>query len=375
MTSLPAVQPTRLFALLQEAVACYSPSYHEAPATEVFARALTRAGLRVERHPVAPGRENLWVSLGPEPAELVWVGHVDTVVRQDRSEIGPRIQGDLLYGLGAADMKSGCAAAVEAFIALAEHNPHPARGVALALVVGEEEYGDGAEALLARLHEPLIVIGEPTDLRLCADHYGYLELRLLTGGTQVHAALPHHGDNAIHAMLSWLQSSIEVAEDPDMKGLRANPRQISGGGAMFIVPARCEATLDLHIPPGEGALMGHRAVALARERAAALHGGCSFQAEELFWAQGFKTPLDDPRLRPALDGFARLGLDPRLDAFPSHSDASLLHSAGCATVVCGPGRLEVAHTHDEHVSLSQTLQAAQLYAAMFDAVARGDAAV
>jgi acetylornithine deacetylase/succinyl-diaminopimelate desuccinylase-like protein len=35
------------------------------------------------------------------------------------------------------------------------------------------------------------------------------------------------------------------------------------------------------------------------------------------------------------------------------------------TVVVGPGRLEVAHTPDEHVELRQVELAAELYAQMF----------
>jgi acetylornithine deacetylase len=51
-------------------------------------------------------------------------------------------------------------------------------------------------------------------------------------------------------------------------------------------------------------------------------------------------------------------------AFRSHSDGSLFHLKGSLPVICGPGRLEVAHTRHEHVSLQETQQAARLYAAM-----------
>jgi acetylornithine deacetylase len=50
--------------------------------------------------------------------------------------------------------------------------------------------------------------------------------------------------------------------------------------------------------------------------------------------------------------------------FPSHSDASLLHRHGTVAVVCGPGKLEVAHTPQESVSLVDTARAAQIYAAV-----------
>ena len=54
--------------------------------------------------------------------------------------------------------------------------------------------------------------------------------------------------------------------------------------------------------------------------------------------------------------------------FRSHSDASPLFHRGTIPVVCGPGRLEVAHTPDEHVDLAEVHRAAELYAALFHAV-------
>jgi len=366
---LDHIDPDRLLKLLWDAVAEYSPTYNEGPALDVFIAALTEANLAFERDVVGDPEDerfNLWIQLGPDPVELVWVGHVDTVVRQDRGEIGPERDGDQLYGLGSADMKSGCAAAVEGLIALKEAGVALQRGVAVALVVGEEEYGDGAEALLPRLKDrPLVVIGEPTGLRLCNEHFGYLEMRWTTGGTQVHAALPQTGDNAIHAMLSWLQRAIEITASPDNDHVRVNPRQILGGSPMFIVPAECEATVDFHVRPGGGLEPPQALTEAAAAVAAEAHPGCTFRHEDLFWAPGFRLEADDARIAQLRNAFELAGVELRDDAFPSHSDGSLLFHAGCPTVICGPGRLEVAHTHDEHVSIQQTVDAARLYAAMF----------
>jgi acetylornithine deacetylase len=61
------------------------------------------------------------VPLGWQEPRLYLVGHVDTVGAWDLEELRRTWRGNgLLYGLGSADMKGGCAAMVEAFLALAQ---------------------------------------------------------------------------------------------------------------------------------------------------------------------------------------------------------------------------------------------------------------
>jgi len=214
MTSPASAQPVwdcldypRLRGLLLDAVRVYSPSYAETPAAQVFAACLEGAGLAVERLPVPSSqghgpRCNLLVRLGPQPPAMLWVGHIDTI-EAVHGFSAPRVEGDVLRGLGAADMKSGCAAMVEAAIALHLSGLPLTRGLCLGLVVGEEEYGDGSLALINTVRAPLVIVGEPTDLLPCVSHNGYLECQLTAQGSRAHAAVPEYGANAIHAMLIW----------------------------------------------------------------------------------------------------------------------------------------------------------------------------
>jgi acetylornithine deacetylase len=250
----------RLQRLLVDAVNHYSPSYAEEPATQVFARAIEDAGLAYQRQPVAGGadtggatRANLLVQLGPEPIGLLWVGHVDTIAAFDEEHAYARFDDhdrDLLYGLGTADMKGGCAAAVEALLAVAASGVEPRQGLCLALVVGEEEYGDGAEVLADAVQAPLVVVGEPTGLKPCLDHFGYLEMDLTCRGARAHAALPEVGSSAIHAMLVWMVRILEERRELVVSnGLAFNPRAIHGGGDLFTVAEECTAALDVHLAP------------------------------------------------------------------------------------------------------------------------------
>ncbi|MSP93314.1 MAG: M20 family peptidase [Myxococcales bacterium] len=374
---LRRIDAARLRTLLCGAVDAYSPTYAEDPATAVFAAHLLseagirHAGLRVERQRVArpsgPLCDNLLIQLGPAPLGLLLVGHVDTIVAGDGAmEFRPAaVAGDLLTGLGAADMKSGCAAMVEAVLAVAASGVRLERGIGVALVVGEEEYGDGSLALPAHFHAPLIVVGEPTSLQPCASHYGYLECRMRSHGARAHAALTGHGGNAIHAMLAWMLGVLEAlpAVQPDAT-VAANPRLIRGGDTLFVVAEHCEAMLDVHWQPGADAVSLLACIETVRSAVAASHPACRLELEPLFAAPAFVNDPAGAALGPLRSAFEATGLAWAPGTFPSHSDAGIFQARGGATVVCGPGALAAAHAPGEAVSLLQTEAAARLYAAL-----------
>jgi acetylornithine deacetylase len=363
----------RLETLLVDAVRQYSPSLAEEPATEVFEEALDGAGVPSWRQPVEGeveserDRANLIVEIGPEPAGMLWVGHVDTIALWHDEDHKVRRDGDLLYGLGTADMKAGCAAMVEAVSALSESRVPLKRGLKIALVVGEEELGDGSEAVAEEVKAPLTVIGEPTGLVPCIDHYGYLEYRLVAEGKRAHAALPEVGDNAIHAMLAWITDILDRSlRLPDAGLASVSLREIRGGTGLFVIADKCEALLDVHLPPGVDPTLVAEAIDAARSTVPG-NGRSRVSFEELFWAPGYAIPPDDTRLLPLRQAFEATDMTWAPGTFRSHSDAPILHAAGSAPVVCGPGRLEVAHTRGEHVSMEEVHRAARLYAAMIHA--------
>jgi acetylornithine deacetylase len=367
---LALIDEDQLFTLLTDAVDQYSPSYAEEPAMQIFAARLNECGVRYMRQPLPPGsgpagdtRANLIIELGPQPSAMMWVGHVDTVPLIDEEEQRMHREGDTLHGLGTADMKSGCAAIVEAVIALVKSGVQLTRGLTIALVVGEEEYGDGSEALLEWRTAPLTVIGEPTGLVPCVDHYGYYECRLTAQGARAHAALPEMGASAIHAMLAWMLQILESGGEVS-HGMTINPRQISGGAGLFMVAQECEAAIDIHVPPGVDHAVIDELIEHARVQAQTTHPRCELQFENLYWATGYANAEDDPLLGPVREAYRSTGLDWSPSAFRSHSDGSLFHQKGSIPVICGPGHLEVAHTRHEHVSLQETRDAAHLYAAM-----------
>ena len=360
-----AIDPTRLRRTLMEMLEIYSPAGKEEDVQLYLEDLLTQAGFAVERQIVEEDRYNLRVTMGPAPPRLYLVGHVDTVTAWDLEEFGPREEEGIIYGLGSADMKGGCAAMVEAFLALATLPEEQRPPVGLLLVVGEEENGDGSAAFLAGERPPWVVIGEPTSLAACFNHYGYLEAGLMTRGRRTHSSLPELGHNAVESMLRVLlllgRHPLFDRETPE---LVYSIRELSSSRAGFVVPDRCEAWIDLHLTPETDPAMVRQAMETQVEVAAAAIDNLDLEMTFTFDSRGYRLDSDNWLATELAELYPRLGLPLKFDAFRSHSDGNLFFEAGVQPLILGPGSLETAHTSDEQTIFSEVVAAARIYAAL-----------
>lgn len=355
--SPPPVDSGRLRRLLRRMVDIYSPSGKEEEILDFCHGYLKRRGLRPERQEVDEYRYNLLVRPESGQARLAFVGHLDTVVAYDLENLGVQDEGERIVGLGAADMKAGCAAMIEAMVSL--HERQPGLPIALCLVVGEEEDGDGAQALAGEHRFPWAVIGEPTDLQPCTGHYGYVEAQLVTRGRRRHASLANHQQNPIQAMLDiLLRVSRHMASRPEMA---YNIRDLRSAPEGFVVPELCEAWLDVHLPPTSA--LGELTRELEEVVAGARRDTPDLEAELKLFGLFAGYQLSDKE--PLLQALARIwdarGLSHAPRSFQSHSDANLLWAAGIKPLLLGPGSLEQAHAPNEWVDFEQVRQAAELY--------------
>jgi acetylornithine deacetylase len=264
-------------------------------------------------------------------------------------------------------MKSGCAAMVELFLVMAEVLPEEERPcVALLLVVGEEEDGDGTAAYLKQeVIPPVVIIGEPTALAVCFRHYGYLEIGLETGGRRIHSSLPEMGSNAVESMLKFLlllsSEPLFVKEDT---GVVYSIREMSSSRRGFVVPDRCEAWIDVHIPPDkeyDSVITRVRELEeIAKNETENLDLTLNFQVN----AAGYELPVKGPVPRMLSESYEELGLPLLFETFRSHSDGNLFFQKDVQPIILGPGSLETAHTSDEHVRFDQVITATRIYAAL-----------
>ena len=146
---------------------------------QLLAKRLTAVGFECE-HLRFGDVDNLWARRGTGGPVLCFAGHTDVVppgaIEEWTSDpFEPVIRDDLLFGRGAADMKSGLAAmvvAIEEFVV-----EHPDHAGSIAMLITSDEEGrarDGTlkvmETLTARdEHIDWCVIGEPSSEKKLGD--------------------------------------------------------------------------------------------------------------------------------------------------------------------------------------------------------------
>jgi acetylornithine deacetylase len=354
------IHAKRLKMLLKDLIDIYSPTGKEEEALEYIEAYLKKHRLDATRQEVDENRYNLIVHPAKKKTHsLYFIGHLDTVNAYDLEDYGYHGKGDSIFGLGTADMKSGCAAMIEAFTILNKitQGTLPA---GLALVVGEEEDSSGAKALIKELDFNWALIGEPTNLTPCLGHYSYMEVLLRTEGKRAHSSMPELGQNAIETMLKLLLKMTEYATTKHEE-LVYNIRQLQSFPRGFVVPDACEAWLDLHLPPSENAKMIElelkELVRTNTDYTNNLNAELAF--EETF--PGYQVHPNSVFVRKLKETYEKMDLKWETQDFRSHSDGNILWAAGVNPIILGPGRLEAAHTPGESVSFNQVAQAAQLY--------------
>ena len=334
---------------------------------EDFLRGL---GVRVERQPVAPQRDNILAWYEPAGAErtLVLEVHQDTVPT-DGMTIDPfaaRVEDGRLYGRGACDVKGGMAAMLSAFARLIREKPAGAARVILACTVDEEFTFLGVQKLAKTdlrggCGDPLeAVVAEPTGLDVVHAHKGAVRWDLLTAGKSCHSSAPERGVNAIYHMAALLQHVERYAGelrarrvDPLLGPATLSVGRIEGGASVNTVPDRCRVEIDRRLLPGEDAdAAAGDLLAYLRERA----GGISFS----FGDPWLSAPALGPEGSEGLVARLRAAGGGKVVAVPYGTDAGPLSQAGVPCVVFGPGDIARAHTCDEWVPLDEVERAAEI---------------
>lgn len=363
---LAQIDAERLRRNFLEMLDIYSPSGKEEDIQLYLEELLQRAGFKVRRQEVEPDRFNLYVTMGNQEPQLYMVGHVDTVSAWNLEEFGAQEEDDLIHGLGSADMKSGLAAMLEAWLAIGSALlPEEQPPIGLLMVVGEEENGDGSAAFLANTCPPWVVIGEPTGLTACFSHYGYLEAGFVTRGRRSHSSLPELGHNAVESMLRvLLHLGNNVLFAREKSEIVYSIREMNSSQAGFVVPDRCETRIDLHLPPEMDPAALQAAILKIVEDADRTISGLNLDVSFDFASRGYNLDTENKLLPVLQKVYTQLGLPLQLDAFRSHSDGNLFFAAGSKPLILGPGSLEAAHTAEERVVFAEVLAAARIYAAL-----------
>jgi succinyl-diaminopimelate desuccinylase len=337
---------TDLFGLTAALVAVPSESHHEAElAAVVEERLRARApSLQIERVGASVVART---QLGRDQ-RVVLGGHLDTVPANGNET--PRVEGDVLHGLGSADMKGGLAV----LLRLAEElhaDPDRARHDVTFAFYECEEVADAHNGLRRIFKDaPTLLAGdfavllEPTDAWVEAGCQGVVVIAAHFEGERAHTARPWVGRNAIHRAAEVIgriashESEVVLVDGLEFRESLQVVR-VEGGlvGKFNVVPDSCTV------------IVGRRFAPLYTEEEATAQVLLLLEGADdvtVVQSQAAAAPnLENPIVSEFVDGLGLL-VRPKL----GWTDVARFSSRGVPAVNFGPGDPEIAHTADELVT-------------------------
>lgn len=282
---------------------------------------------------------------------LVLAGHLDTVPPNGNTQA--RIEGDVLWGLGSADMKAGVAVLLELAATVVE----PAVDVAYVFYECEEvaQEHNGLVKLFreapALLQGDAAILAEPTGALVEAGCQGTFRARIVLAGERAHTARAWMGVNAIHrlgavlGLLAAYEGRRPVLGGCEFReGMQAVA--VSGGVAGNVVPDAAEVIVNHRFAPDRD---GEAALAHLREVLGDTVDEDAGDSLELLDLSAPAPPaLDHPLLQSLV---AASGRPPR--AKLGWTDVSFFAAHGIPATNFGPGEPTLAHTRDERVERDQ----------------------
>ncbi|HSF83015.1 MAG TPA: YgeY family selenium metabolism-linked hydrolase [Anaerolineales bacterium] len=380
------ITPNKLIDLTQKLVQLSSEPGQERQVSELLLREMPELGfdhIWTDQNGTAVG-----IIEGNQPGPtLLLDGHIDTVgiapgLPWEHPPFAGKIEGGRLYGRGATDMKGPLAAMI---LAAASVDRSLIRGkiVVSASVMEEVLEGAALQAVIESTKPDLVVIGEPSNLRLVHGGRGRAEIRLEAIGRPSHSSAPQLGINAVQAILPAIQKidALELATHPIVgHAIIALTDIISEPyPGHSVIPSRCRATYDRRLIPGEsrqavleplkdlptlqGAVV-EATIAIGEYRA---FTGNVLKREK--WFPAWLLEQTHPFVQAAAQGLQQAGLSVIYGTYNFCTNAAYsIGLAGIPTIGFGPSPEGLAHIVDEYIEIDQLVKAAHGYKGIIEAV-------
>lgn len=361
--------------LARELITRPSLTPDDAGCQRIIATRLEKSGFKIE-HLRFGQVDNLWAYHGSTSPLLVFAGHTDVVPTGPREQwscdpFAPVIRDGMLYGRGAADMKSGLAAmvvAAERFI-----TSHPQHRGRLGFLITSDEEGpsvDGTVRVVEELKKRAeqitwCVLGEPSCVEKFGDTLRHGRRGSLTGllqvyGIQGHVAYPERADNPIHRVLPALTEICatrwDTAGNPHFPPTSFQISNInSGTGAGNVIPGEAKIRFNFRYSTAVTATELQKRMQEILDRHQLRYS--------LEWRAMGEPFLTQPGKLSTLvqDAVEKVtGLRPRLDTGGGTSDGRFIAPTGAEVVEFGPLNASI-HKVDECVMVANLEPLVEIY--------------
>jgi len=338
---------------------------------------------------------NLLGRIGSGPHVIALDGHVDTVDvgdpgLWDRDPFSGAIEDGVLYGRGASDMKGGVASSVYAGALLKQTGIPDDVTVYVTATVQEEDCDGLCWQYIAnedRLRPELVVITEPTSLRIYRGHRGRMEMEVHTSGLSCHGSAPERGINAVYKMAGIIADIEKLNE-------RLEPRAPLGKGTVTISEIRssspslcavadgCTIHLDRRLTVGETeetsvaeiralpAVKAADATVTVLDYAVASHTGLTYPTRKYY--PTWEVAEDAPAMQAARSAYREaFGSEPETGFWTfSTNGVATAGMHGIPSIGFGPGHEHFAHAPNEQVEVEHLVRCVAFYTALAKTFAR-----
>ncbi len=368
-------------ALAQALIRRPSVTPKDAGALDVLEAVLKELGFVVHRLPFGD-IENLYARLGDAAPHFCFAGHTDVVPVGEGWSTDPfaaEVKDGMLYGRGAADMKSAIAAFVAAAARIGKP-PEKFKGSISLLITGDEEgvAVNGTVKVLEWLKargEKInhCIVGEPTSVGHAGDtlkigRRGSINFRLTVSGVQGHVGYPQKAKNPIPALAELITQlathKLDKGNDHFDPSTLAFTSLDVGNDATNVIPGEARAAFnirfnDKHTPDSLINWVRDRAQRIAQESGCQIDITSQTSGVSFLTAPGKFTQL-------VSDTVASItGQSPFFSTSGGTSDARFIKDI-CPVVELGLAGTTM-HKADECVPVAEIAALTDIYAAVLAA--------
>jgi acetylornithine deacetylase/succinyl-diaminopimelate desuccinylase-like protein len=312
----------------------------------------------------------------PEKPVILLNCHMDTVdvaLGWNQDPFKPKIQGNKMYGLGASDMKAGCAIAMEVF----NYAVKSEKNVIFTAVSDEEGNSFGSYVLLEKMKKEgllknpdnmLCLIPEDSHEIVKLGARGRIVIEITAIGLAAHGADPKKGINAIECSSKIVGAfkDLPLSSHPKMGSGSICVLKIEGGGDSLSVPDKCTIRVDRHTVPGEdkNQIISEFDKLLQKQ---------DLECEVKLKFMGRKTPFLEPYILDEENKWAKRFLSMYREFYQKEPDVGYGKSVGdfnafgkyMPTIVFGPAG-ENAHGPNECVYMDSIIRCRDFYRKFLD---------
>jgi putative selenium metabolism hydrolase len=317
---------------------------------------------------------------------LLLNGHIDQVPPgdmpdpysgkvMDGSAFG--VEGEVVYGRSASDMKAAVAAMVLAGGALSDLDVRLKGDYRVAAVAQEEVGGAGTVSTIERdrFLGDVVLVGEATNMGVALGHRGSMKMSVVVKGRSCHASAPERGINALYKATDLIarirEEIIPNLPTHSIYGRTSLTVTVIGvkPGASNVVPEECEFTIDCRNGPDFPAeeLRRRLEALIEAQRLVDPELQAAVIPPQTRDGRGFTGFYTDPSAFPVVAEASSavgeaLGREPKQGMWAFATDGRFYSWLGLPVIGFGPGEERFTHTIQDHVRVSDFLDAIKVYA-------------